>query len=56
MMRHLNGRIVGLGVDADVFEEYQDPHTRAVPQSHVWLPNGDVVVGCAGGQILRVSL
>ena len=43
------------GVDADRFAEYQDDEVRVVPVSHCWTPAGDVLVGCAGGQLLRVS-
>ena len=38
------------------FTEYDDDRKRCIPVSHCWLPSGDVVIGCSGGQIIRVSL
>lgn len=43
------------GTEADKFEAYQDEHLCVVPCSHAWLPSGDIIVGCKGGQLLRVS-
>ena len=43
------------GEEAERFDDYQDQRVRAAPLSHVWLPTGDVIVGCTGGQLLRVS-
>ena len=33
----------------------QDKRERASPLSHCWTPAGDVLIGCAGGQLLRVD-
>ena len=43
------------GDDADRFAEYQDERPRVIPVTHCWTPAGDVLVGCSGGQLLRVS-
>ncbi|ELU02415.1 hypothetical protein CAPTEDRAFT_160880 [Capitella teleta] len=44
-----------IGRDADRFQEYEDSMNRCKPVCHCWTPSGDVYVGCAGGQLLRVS-
>ena len=44
------------GEDAERFEDYQDERPRIVPVTHCWTPAGDVLVGCKGGQLLRVCL
>ena len=43
------------GDEAEKFQEYQDMSTRVKPKSHCWLPSGDVLIGCSGGQLLKVS-
>ena len=42
------------GDEADTFDEYQDKGSKAVPTCHLWTPAGDLLVGCADGQILKV--
>ena len=42
------------GDEAEKFQEYQDMSTRVKPKSHCWLPSGDVLIGCSGGQLLKV--
>ncbi len=44
------------GAEAELFDEYQDKRSKVIPKSHVWTPTGDLLVGCAGGQILRVNV
>ena len=36
------------------FEEYRDEGARVRPKSLCWLPTGDLIVGCSGGQLLKV--
>lgn len=43
------------GDEAEKFEEYQDEKERVVPLSHAWCPTGDIIIGCAGGQLMQVS-
>ncbi len=43
------------GDEAEAFDEYQDLRERAKPMGHVWTPTGDMLVGCAGGQLIKVS-
>jgi hypothetical protein len=43
------------GEDAERFDDYQDERPRIVPVTHCWTPAGDVLVGCKGGQLLKVS-
>ena len=43
------------GQEAERFEEYEDDKVRVVPVSHCWTPSGDILVGCAGGQLLKVG-
>ena len=43
------------GQEAERFEEYEDAKFRVVPVSHCWTPSGDILVGCAGGQLLKVG-
>ena len=42
------------GEQVERFAEYQDSIERVVPVSHCWTPKGDLVVGCKGGQLLKV--
>lgn len=42
------------GDAADKFMDYQDEKERVVPSSHCWTPSGDVIVGCKGGQLVKV--
>jgi len=44
------------GEEARKFEEYQDDTIRAAPVAHAWMPSGDVLIGCSGGQLLKVRL
>ena len=43
------------GDDAEKFEEYEDDKERVVPLSHAWMPSGDVLIGCSGGQLMKVK-
>ena len=42
------------GDEADRFIEYQDPVDRVIPTEHVWTPAGDIMMGCVGGQLIKV--
>ncbi|CAH1784594.1 unnamed protein product [Owenia fusiformis] len=47
--------IAGLvGELAEDFEGF-DNAAKVVPTSHVWSPNGDVIIGCKGGQLLKLD-
>ena len=41
--------------DANKFNEYEDKYVRMVPQHHCWMPTGDVLLGCKGGQLIKVG-
>lgn len=43
------------GDDVVKFEDYQDEKERLVPVNLCWTTSGDLIVGCAGGQLLRVT-
>ena len=43
------------GNEADTFMAYEDKRERATPLAHCWMPTGDILVGCAGGQLLKVG-
>ena len=43
------------GEEADRFMEYQDPTERVVPTEHVWTPSSDIIMGCVGGQLIKVT-
>lgn len=42
------------GEQAEKFEVYKDGKTRVRPVAHCWLPSGDILIGCKGGQLLKV--
>ena len=42
------------GDEAEKFEEYEDDKERVVPLCHAWMPSGDVLIGCRGGQLMKV--
>ena len=44
------------GDEAESFARYQDHRPRCIPMSHCWLPSGDFLIGCAGGQLLKVCV
>ena len=44
------------GQEADNFLEYEDKRERAQPLAHCWTPTGDILVGCSGGQLLKVRI
>jgi hypothetical protein len=44
------------GDEAEEFEEYKDGQAKVVPLSTCWLPSGDILVGCRGGQLLKVNI
>lgn len=47
--------IAGLrGPDAENFEEYRDEKDKVRPSTHCWTPNGDIIVGCTTGELLKV--
>ena len=47
--------VAGLvGELAEKLDEIQDMTVRVVPVSHTWAPNGDVFIGCKGGQLVKV--
>ena len=41
--------------EAEMFEDYRDERLKVIPVSQAWTPTGDVLIGCQGGQLLRVS-
>ena len=43
------------GDGADQFSRYQDDKERVEPEAHVWTPTGEILLGCKGGQLIRVS-
>ncbi|KAK2163683.1 hypothetical protein LSH36_75g07025 [Paralvinella palmiformis] len=43
------------GEEADRFMEYQDPTERVVPTEHVWTPSSDIIMGCVGGQLIKID-
>lgn len=44
------------GEEAEKFEELQDSTSKVEPKCHLWTPTGDLLIGCADGQILKVSM
>ena len=40
--------------DAYKFEEYEDTCVRMEPRHHCWTPAGEVLLGCKGGQLIKV--
>ncbi|XP_041368827.1 cilia- and flagella-associated protein 43-like isoform X2 [Gigantopelta aegis] len=48
--------IAGLvGEMAEKLDEIQDPIDRVKPVSHTWATNGDIYIGCKGGQLVKVD-
>ncbi len=47
--------LIFTGEEAEKFEEYQDEKERVSPVCQVWLPSGDILFGCAGGQLVKVG-
>ena len=43
------------GEELRKFEEYRDDVERVVPVSMCWTPHDELLVGCAGAQMLKVS-
>ena len=43
------------GEELRKFEEYSDEVERVVPVSMCWTPHDELLVGCAGAQMLKVS-
>ena len=40
--------------EAYKFEEYEDRCVRMEPTHHCWTPAGEVLLGCKGGQLIKV--
>ena len=43
-----------VGEMAERLDDIQDSTERVKPVSQVWTPIGDVYIGCAGGQLIKV--
>lgn len=49
--------VAGLvGEMAERLDEIQDLTPRVVPASQAWTPSGDILIGCRGGQLIKVGI
>ena len=44
------------GEEAERFDDYSDVVEHVVPTEHVWMPSGDIIMGCATGQLIKVII